>query len=355
MRVLHFYSGNLFGGVEKLLVELQRKKNLCSNIEFQFALCFEGLLSQNLEKEGVIPEIIGAARLRKPWTVWQARRRLKKFIDKSKPNIVICHEIWSYFIATPVVQKKRLPLVSWHHSRMGHYWLDHYMKLSNPDLALSCSKYVAESLEGTVSKDRIRVFYAPVSPSRFTGSKETKNNEVIILHAGRLDPNKGQKELLSAIAKLKDLPIRVWMAGGVQNERQQNFLNDLIEFCKRTGIDRKVNFLGHRNDLEKLYAEADIYCQPNTSAESYGLTFIEAGLAGLPVVTSRLGGAIEILEENGILLPPGDEKSLVQELRKLIEDQDYRKKMGLVIKERVQKISTPELQMKEFEKLMGTL
>jgi len=56
---------------------------------------------------------------------------------------------------------------------------------------------------------------------------------------------------------------------------------------------RRVRFVGERLDVARILAAADIFCQPNIEAEPFGIVFIEALYAGLPVVASASGGALE--------------------------------------------------------------
>ncbi len=66
-------------------------------------------------------------------------------------------------------------------------------------------------------------------------------------------------------------------------------------------------------------AAADVYCQPNTGPEPFGIVFVEALYAGLPVVTSGFGGAAEIVDQTcGVLTPPGNCKAVADALRSLI-------------------------------------
>ena len=67
-----------------------------------------------------------------------------------------------------------------------------------------------------------------------------------------------------------------------------------------------MRWLGQRRDVPELLAAADIYCQPNVGAEPFGIVFVEALYTGLPVVTTALGGALEIIDAScGVLVPPG--------------------------------------------------
>ena len=70
MRVLHVSSGNLFGGVEALLVALARERGLRPEMEPHFALCFVGRLSETLDEIGVPVHRLGGVRVSRPWTVW---------------------------------------------------------------------------------------------------------------------------------------------------------------------------------------------------------------------------------------------------------------------------------------------
>jgi glycosyltransferase involved in cell wall biosynthesis len=76
-------------------------------------------------------------------------------------------------------------------------------------------------------------------------------------------------------------------------------------------------------------AAADVYCQPNISGESFGLTFLEALSAHLPVVTTGIGGAQEILTPHcGVLVRPLDTSALAAALEQLISDASLRERLG---------------------------
>ena len=84
MRVLHVYSGNLYGGLEKTISVLAQKRHLTPGLEFVFGLCFEGQLSQELREAGVQVFMLNPVQVRKPWTVLKARQQLRTWL-KSNP------------------------------------------------------------------------------------------------------------------------------------------------------------------------------------------------------------------------------------------------------------------------------
>ena len=81
--------------------------------------------------------------------------------------------------------------------------------------------------------------------------------------------------------------------------------------------------------MPALLAAADVLCQPNTGPEPFGVAFVEALYAGRPVVTSRLGGAIEIVAADcGLLVEPADPAALAAALAALIADPQSRARLG---------------------------
>src|SRR5450755_2844075 len=95
-RVLHIYSGNLFGGVERMLISVATMD--VSRGRPCFALCFEGKLSNALQAAGATVTLLGPVRLRNPFSALRARRALARFISANDFDAVVCHSIWSYCI-----------------------------------------------------------------------------------------------------------------------------------------------------------------------------------------------------------------------------------------------------------------
>jgi glycosyltransferase involved in cell wall biosynthesis len=82
-------------------------------------------------------------------------------------------------------------------------------------------------------------------------------------------------------------------------------------------------------DLIDLYWSADIFCLP-TFADSMALVLAEAGIAGLPLVSTNVGGISELVlpEQTGLLVQPGDEVALTAALERLVADPELRRSWG---------------------------
>ena len=101
---------------------------------------------------------------------------------------------------------------------------------------------------------------------------------------------------------------------------------------------------------------ADIYCQPNTSPEPFGLAFIEALSAGLPVVSTALGGALEILDKScGIVVPSNDPGELASALSGLISNKTERIRLGRGGPARAARLCDPGQQLDHMYQILSRL
>ncbi len=100
----------------------------------------------------------------------------------------------------------------------------------------------------------------------------------------------------------------------------------------------------------------DVFCQPNTAPEPFGIVFIEALYAGLPVVTSNMGGGAEIVTEScGRLISPNDAKALAEALAELMENSDNRSARNRNAPLRADELCNPARQMFQLEKVLRSM
>ena len=115
MRVLHIYTGNLYGGVETLLSTLARCRNLCPSMEPHFALCFPGRLSDELKSSAVPVHDLGRVRARNLFLVRRARKRLAAILREQRIEIAICHGVWAQMVFGSVIGRAGIRQVFWQH------------------------------------------------------------------------------------------------------------------------------------------------------------------------------------------------------------------------------------------------
>jgi glycosyltransferase involved in cell wall biosynthesis len=172
-------------------------------------------------------------------------------------------------------------------------------------------------------------------------------DSTVILQASRLERWKGQDVLIRALSELRDIPDwHAWIAGGPQKEGEEEFLNELKLLAKQAGTTDRIRFLGQRSDVQQVMRAADIYCQPNSGPEPFGIAFIEALYASLPVVTFDFGGAAEIVTPScGMLCDPGNVQAVSSVLRELVKDPALRLKLGEAGPSRAAELCDPTRQL----------
>jgi len=368
MKVLHVGSGNLYGGVETLLVTLARLRFLGPEMRPHFALCFEGRLSQELMAAGVQVHLMGRVRTSRPWTVWRARRRFRQLLDTERFDVVICHTTWPLAVFGPVARCQNAKLVFWAHGAMtGKHWLERWATRGHPALAISNSHFTARSVHKILPDIPVEILYCPVemNDGRLDENERAALREqlgaspetVVIIQVSRIEPGKGHLAHLRALSLLSDVPNwKCWMVGGAQRRSEQRLLEELEHVAADLGIAGRVQFLGHRSDVPRLLSAADVFCQPNTGAEGFGLAFVEALHAALPVLPTAIGGAKEIVtEECGSLVMPDHPEDLAKALRRLIEDAGTRRQLGTAGPARAKQLCDPENQMSKLFSLLNPL
>src|SRR3954469_2571959 len=118
MRVLHLYAGNLYGGIEKILVTIARETD-GEKMVSEFALCFEGRLSEELRAVGVPVHQLGEVRMSRPWTGWRARKQLLAIIKSQRIDVVISHAPWIWVIFGKTLQASGIPTAIWVHGKLS--------------------------------------------------------------------------------------------------------------------------------------------------------------------------------------------------------------------------------------------
>lgn len=156
-----------------------------------------------------------------------------------------------------------------------------------------------------------------------SGSLRQHQDEKLILFVGRLSEEKGVGDAILATQKLlgKGLKIRCVIVG--EGHDKQSF----IELSKKLDIENNVQFIGWVNnrDLYTYFKSCDVFVGPSKQSaagwiEAQGLTFVEAMLAGCPVVGSRSGGIPDAVQpdKTGWLCEPDNPEDLAKSIENVL-------------------------------------
>lgn len=172
------------------------------------------------------------------------------------------------------------------------------------------------------------------------------------LCAGHLAPSKDHRGLLAAIAELPDTPPwRVAIAGDGEPEE----LVPLQAMAAQLGVAAQVDWLGWRDDVQRLLAAADGLVSASRS-EGLPNVVLEALASGVPVVATRAGGTEELVEDgrSGFLVPVGDPVALRAAMRRLMRTPaDQRARMGAAGRRHVVEAHDRTRVIDRWESLLG--
>jgi glycosyltransferase involved in cell wall biosynthesis len=153
-----------------------------------------------------------------------------------------------------------------------------------------------------------------------------KADRLYLITAARLVRRKDLPTLLRALAGLGRADVDLLILGDGPEEAA------LRRLATGLGLARRVQFKGFVSETMKhqLLRNADLFALPSLH-EAFGLVYLEAMQAGLPVIASRQGGPEDYLEEgrSGHLVPAGDVAALTAALARLLADPALRGRMGV--------------------------
>lgn len=150
------------------------------------------------------------------------------------------------------------------------------------------------------------------------------HGKVLIGTVGRLVAEKGYHELFGAVAELGDDYALVVI--GPEDPHKSDALPGAV-MARAEGAG--VVFLGHRDDVDRLYGALDIFVLPS-HREGFPRAAMEAAAMGLAVVATDVRGCRQVVEHgtSGLLVPVRDQRALAAALRHLGEDAAVRARMG---------------------------
>ena len=217
------------------------------------------------------------------------------------------------------------------------------------DAVFSISKFVTGTIVNTgTPAGRVHTILNSVDPSgwdpKIDGSSIRREFAVspdgpLLVSVSRLFAQKGQRELLRALALVKDeVPdVKLLVVGADALEvHGSSFTEELKVLARELGIAERVVFTGERSDIPQIMAACDVFTMPSFE-EPFGLVFLEAMAMQKPVVSLDNGGTPEVVEHgrSGLLAPAKDVAALAAHIVTLLGDRELRARMGAYGRTRV--------------------
>jgi glycosyltransferase involved in cell wall biosynthesis len=340
MNVLHLTDSPFFGGPERQMLGLAvslpaaiRTRILCfrdhaSSEPFLEQLADAGVSSRSISHTNphfvrMVADVVGELRA-------------------TRADVLVCHGYKADVIGWLAATIARVPVISVSRGWTGHTWkvrlnerLDRFMLRLMRAVVCVSEGQAAKVRSAGVRPDRVHVIHNAIDAARFDGTNRSglavlrgmfaTPPEVMVVGVGRLSPEKGFDQLITAMRSVvaADRTVGLVLLGDgpmrVQLETQ----------VRETGLASHIIFAGFRPDIDRLVQGADILAQ-SSYTEGLPNVVLEACAAGIPVVATDVGGTGEVVENgvNGYLVKSGDPDALATRILDLTRSPELRRTMG---------------------------
>ncbi len=274
MKICHFIASSLFGGAERVVVNLCNEMSKAHEV---YLITFDS--RENLE-ELSSNVVVYTLKEFKRYNIF-ALTKLAKLINKIEPDIINSHGAK----ATRIIHNIRFLLRSQHvgtkhNARKGRIFnkIQHVITVSN-------------DAKKSIAHDNVKVIYNGIKPIQII--PQNKNKIFTILVVGRLDKIKGFDILIEECSKL-NFPFRLDIVG--EGSEKKN-LKVIIE---KLHLSDKVKLLGFRKDIPEQMSQADIVVMSSHS-EGFSLVMVESLFYANLFISTKVSGAKEILSEQFLI------------------------------------------------------
>lgn len=290
--------------------------------------------------------------------------KLKELLEQYKVNILHCHEYKSDLIGFLATRKKKsVKLISTIHGYTGgsiklkiYEYIDRCI-LRYFDRIIAVSAFVEDLLRKagystktlTISNAiDIEKFEIEINKSIIKKKLNISDKTLVIGTIGRLSPEKGHYYFLKAAKEvIKEHPNTIFLIIGDGPSKRR-----LERFVSKAAMENNVIFTGFRNDISKLLSIIDIFVMPSIR-EAFGLSILEAMLAGKAIIATNVGGIPSIIKDkqNGILVNSRSSEVLAKAIIDLSKNENLRIELGREAKNYVKsKFSVGEM-VKNYENI----
>lgn len=188
-----------------------------------------------------------------------------------------------------------------------------------------CSQSAGEALQAGFLPEQVLQIPNGVDSSYFKPLPRAEG-PLTVVFVGRLDRMKGVQVLLEAFKQLSDAGVAAHLAiigDGPDREK-------LTKLARDTGRADSIRFCGETADIRPHLQQATLFVLPSFS-EGLSNVLLEAMACGLPVVATRVGGTVDLVQDgvNGILVEPDNAGQLYQAMKKILQNKDLAKALGV--------------------------
>ncbi len=329
MKILHYVDENRLAWGEtwiQLIKELEAKGT------HNHVVCKSGgTLSGRLREEGMSFDTYDIPVQCLPFTALG----FKNLIKSNDPDII--HTRLSSAAMTGGYWSKKCSVPALH--TIDKYPKSYYYK--NGALLIPCSNAVKNHMLSIgFTEDKMKVVHNPIDVARYIRDEKTRtemreslgfDDRIVIMSAGRFVGWKGFEYAIKAyneILRCSEYDFKkktcLFLVGSGPEE------NKYLKLVKNFAIEENVIFNEFVQDIRPFLWASDIFVQPSQLPEGFSLMLLEAMASSLPVITTNIGGSLDIIQdgENGWLTETNDFRKMALILKEALLDTKNREKVS---------------------------
>lgn len=336
MNILQILPELKSGGVERGTVDLA--KYLKQQGHKAVVVSAGGPLVNELASAGVTHYSLPVHK-KSPFAIWRSTRALSKIVRMEGIDLIHARSRVPAIIAFFVSRATQVPFLTTCHGFYTKHPLSRVMGWGK--LVIVASHIIGKRMRDDfgVPHEKIRLIHRGVDLQEFSyRATPDPGKPVVIGMVGRLTPIKGHPLFLRAMARVArvnpNIKIRI-----IGDAPKTQYKEELLTLTRHLGLSHCVEFLGTRYDIPGLLAGMTVLVAPSVGEEAFGRVAIEAGACGVPVVATRIGGLIDIIEneKNGLLVPPEDPRLLAEAVLRLLKDPETAARLAGALREKVER------------------
>ncbi len=348
MNILQILPELNVGGVEtgtldlaKHLVKLGHKAVVVSN---------GGKLVKELESFGVIHYQLPVHK-KSIFTFFRIIPRLAEIIKKEDIDIVHARSRMPAWIAFFAARKTNRLFITTCHGYYKKHPFSYVMGWAK--MVICPSNVIARHMidDFSVPQERIRLIPRSVDLEkfRFLNPDKKRKEDFNIGIIGRITPLKGHLHFIKAMAKLaRSVPrLKIWIVGEAPASKEA-YKEQIEVLIRRLGLWYCTQFLGTQRDIPGILANLDLLVLSTLTQEAFGRVVIEAQACGVPVIATKVGGVVDIIEDGktGLLVPPADPSGIAEAALRIFKDKEFSRKLSVAAYEKVKLKYNVELMVK---------
>lgn len=348
MRILQILPELHVGGVERGTLDLS--VCLIKEGHESFVVSNGGGLVEQLQSHGAIHYTLPVHQ-KNIFTIIHCVRALKKILEKERIDIVHARSRVPALIAWLATRNTDIQFITTCHGYYSNNVFSKIMGWGKRVIVVSdvIGRHMVEDFG--VRRENIRLIPRSVDLDKFLFRPRKKGNpDFTVIMIGRMTSIKGYEFFLRAMAKVlrQKSFVRVRIVGDAPANKKA-YKESLMVLVKHLGIEDKVEFLGNRADIPSLLSEANALVLPTITQEAFGRVLVEAQAVGVPVIATKVGGIVDIVEheKTGLLVLPKDADAIASAVLRLMQEPKLVDEMILEARKRVEEKYTLEQMVKK--------